>query len=44
MNFFEQYKDEIMEFFKAFYEFVVTLFGKFTDGNKDDSTSSSDEA
>lgn len=30
MSFYEQYKDEIMAFFKAFYELVVTLFAKLT--------------
>ena len=32
MGFFEQYKDDIMAFFKAFYELVVTIFGKLTVG------------
>ena len=31
MSFYEQYKDEIMAFFKAFYELVVTLFEKLSD-------------
>lgn len=35
MSFFEQYKDEIMAFFKAFYELVVTLFEKLTGGEEE---------
>ena len=34
MEFFEQYKDDIMAFFKAFYELVVTIFGKLTGGEE----------
>lgn len=34
MGFFEQYKDDIMAFFKAFYELVVTIFGKLTGGEE----------
>ena len=41
MSFFEQYKDEIMAFFKAFYELVVTIFAKLT--SEDEAADSSEE-
>lgn len=44
MNFFEEYKDEIMAFFKAFYELVVTIFGKLTGTDGDPSDESGENA
>lgn len=35
MEFYEEYKDEIMAFFKAFYELVVTIFEKLTGGEEE---------
>ena len=41
MSFFSEYKDEIMAFFKAFYELVVTIFEKLT--GADETTAPSEE-